>query len=265
MGGEELEKILKAELSGNFEDVVVGMMRTPAEFDAHCIHDAINGAGTNEKCIVEILASRTNTQIQAITAEYARKYGHGDASTLTKDLKGDLGKTLRRLCIALSQGHMPESGADAAKADKDAHSLFKAGEGSWGTDESAFQDVLMTSSPAQLVATSARYVEVSGGHDIYKAIKKEYSGVEEDCLIMFWEIKTNPAKFFANRLYKSMKGAGTDDKTLQRVVISRSEVDMVQIKASFMEQHHKALANMIKDDCSGDYKKVLFRLIGESA
>ena len=34
----------------------------------------------------------------------------------------------------------------------------------------------------------------------------------------------NPAEYFADRLWKSMKGAGTDDATLIRCVVSRSEV-----------------------------------------
>ena len=38
------------------------------------------------------------------------------------------------------------------------------------------------------------------------------------------------AAYFAEKLYKSMKGAGTDDRTLVRLVVSRSEVPMMYIK-----------------------------------
>ena len=40
---------------------------------------------------------------------------------------------------------------------------------------------------------------------------------------------------FARQLQKTMKGMGTDDDTLCRVVVSRCEIDMVQIKEKFQE------------------------------
>lgn len=56
----------------------------------------------------------------------------------------------------------------------------------------------------------------------------------------------DPGEYFAERLYKSMKGAGTDDETLTRLVVSRSEVDMVEIKEAFFNKYNKSLAKMIK-------------------
>jgi hypothetical protein len=50
---------------------------------------------------------------------------------------------------------------------------------------------------------------------------------------------------FANLLYKAMKGAGTKDDCLIRIIVSRSEIDMVQIKQKFQSAHSKDLASMI--------------------
>lgn len=45
-------------------------------------------------------------------------------------------------------------------------------------------------------------------------------------LVLTVQCSRNPAEYFADRLWKSMKGAGTDDATLIRIVVSRSEVGL---------------------------------------
>ena len=57
-------------------------------------------------------------------------------------------------------------------------------------------------------------------------------------------VKDKPA-LFAKVLQKSMKGAGTDDDSLLRVIISRCEVDMVQIKIAFEREYKKSLGKWI--------------------
>lgn len=42
------------------------------------------------------------------------------------------------------------------------------------------------------------------------------------------------------------QGAGTDDNTLMRVMVSRSEVDMLDIRASFRKMFACSLHSMIK-------------------
>ncbi|NXT96713.1 ANXA4 protein, partial [Anhinga rufa] len=72
----------------------------------------------------------------------------------------------------------------------------------------------------------------------------------------------NKPAYFAERLYKSMKGLGTDDNTLIRVMVSRSEIDMLDIRRELLTMYGKSLYSFIKGDCSGDYRKVLLRLCG---
>ena len=63
---------------------------------------------------------------------------------------------------------------------------------------------------------------------------------------------------------REMKGFGTDDRMLTRTIVSRCEVDMVEIKAAFEKMYGKSLARWIKSDCSGSYKTLLLVLIRES-
>jgi len=74
-------------------------------------------------------------------------------------------------------------------------------------------------------------------------------------------VKNTPS-YFAEQLYKSMKGLGTDDDRLQRICISRSEIDMVQIKQAFANMYGQTLGRFISDDTSGNYKRALIELIG---
>jgi hypothetical protein len=70
----------------------------------------------------------------------------------------------------------------------------------------------------------------------------------------------NRPYYFAERLHRCMQGAGTNDDTLIRVIVSRSEVDLVQIKQEFQRQFGQSLEAWIQGDTSGDYRKVLMML-----
>lgn len=120
----------------------------------------------------------------------------------------------------------------------------------------------MLRSYPQLRATFKEYRTISD-YDITKTIEHEMSGDLKDAFKAVIQcVKDKPA-YFAERLYKSMKGMGTDDEALIRIVVARSEIDMVEIKEKFFDKYNKSLAKMIKDDTSGDYKNLLIALVKE--
>ncbi|ESO94762.1 hypothetical protein LOTGIDRAFT_117916 [Lottia gigantea] len=60
------------------------------------------------------------------------------------------------------------------------------------------------------------------------------------------KVVRDKAGYFAERLYYSMKGAGTDDRTLIRIVVTRCEIDMVQIKQEFQRRYGKTLESFVR-------------------
>lgn len=256
MYGRDLISDLKSELGGKFEDVIIGLMMKPADFDAKCLKKAIKGAGTDEDALIEIMCTRNNAQIHAIKASYKTLY----KSDLEKDIMGDTGGHFKRLMVSMSTGGRSEAPVNPAKAQADAKALYEAGEAKWGTDESKFNQILAAQSYDQLRLVFQEYSNLSK-KTIEQAIKSEMSGDLEKGMLAIAKFVNDKAGYFAEELYKTMKGAGTSDQDLIRIVVSRCEVDMVQIKQSFQAKYGKTLASFIADDCSGDYKKVLLALV----
>lgn len=260
MYGKDIITDLKSELAGNFEEITIRLFKDNANFDAYCLRKAMKGMGTDESALIEIICTRTNGEIAAIKAAYAQQFGRD----LEKDLGSETSGHFKRVLISCVQGNRNEASAvDYAKAKAEAEELYKAGEKRWGTDESKFNQILCLRSIPQLKATFEEYRKISQ-YDIVRTIEHEMSGdlaVAMKALVMC--VKDRPT-YFADRLFNSMKGMGTDEETLMRIVIARSEIDMVEIKAAFMDKFHKSLGKMIKDDVGGDFKRMLLALIGEN-
>lgn len=256
--GQDLIEDLKYELTGKFERLIVSLMRTPPYHDAKEIHDAIKGTGTNERCLIEVLASRNNRQIHDMVAAYKDAYGRD----MEEDIIADTSGHFKKMLVVLLQGTRDEPGVvDADLVAEDVQDLYAAGEEMWGTDEARFIMILGNRSMTHLQMVFEEY-EKTYETTIEDSIKSELSGDFERLMLAVVQCIRSVPMFFARRLYKAMKGLGTADNTLIRIMISRSELDMLDIRECFRLRYEKSLYNMIKDDTSGDYKKTLLNLCG---
>jgi len=61
----------------------------------------------------------------------------------------------------------------------------------------------------------------------------------------------------AHRLYKSMKGLGTDDSVLIQIMTHRSKQQLQIIQEMYLQEHHHSLEHDIAGDTSGNYSKLL--------
>jgi len=257
MYGKDLLDELKSELGGEFKDLCIALMKTPTELDCEELREAMSGAGTDERALIEILCTRTNREIQDIRTFYKTKYQRD----LEKDLMSETSGHFRRLLVSMSMGNRIENQpVDRAKAKRDATELYQAGEKKVGTDESTFNQILCSQSYEQLRVVFVEYKNLSK-KGLDQVIRSEMSGDLESGMLAVYYAVENKHRFFADRLNNAMKGAGTKDRTLIRIIVSRCEIDMVQIKQEFQRQFGKTLDAAIQGDTSGDYQRCLLALI----
>uniref|UniRef100_A0A8C9Z6U7 Annexin n=1 Tax=Sander lucioperca TaxID=283035 RepID=A0A8C9Z6U7_SANLU len=249
--GKDLVDDLKSELTGKFETLIVSLMTPPLAYDVALLRNAIKGAGTNEKVLVEVLASRTPQQVKDIVTAYRQEYD----AVLEEDIAGDTSGHFKRLLVILLCIALVTATQDIKPA------LFKAGEQKFGTDEQSFVTILGNRSAEHLRKVFDAYMKLAG-FEMEESIKRETSGSLKDLLLAVVKCARSVPAYFAETVYYAMKGAGTDDDTLIRVMVSRSEVDMLDIRTEFRRMFACSMFSMIKGDTGGDYRKTLLLLCG---
>ncbi|XP_058012421.1 annexin A2 isoform X2 [Ahaetulla prasina] len=256
---KELAPAMKSALSGHLETVILGLLKTSAQYDASELKAAMKGLGTDEDTLIEIICSRTNQELAVINKVYKEMY----KTELEKDIISDTSGDFRKLMVALAKGRRNEdySVVDFELIDQDARDLYDAGVKRKGTDVPKWINIMTERSIPHLQKVFERYKSYSP-YDMLESIKKEVKGDLENAFLNLVQCIQNKQLYFADRLYDSMKGKGTRDKVLIRIMVSRSEVDMLKIKSEFKRKYGKSLYYFIQQDTKGDYQRALLNLCG---
>ena len=258
--GRDLMKDLKSELHNHLEDAVLALFTDPIEYDADELRAAMKGLGTNEDTLIEIICSRPPHVLKAVIAKFKEKYNRD----LETDVKKETSGTLRKLLIALLQcSRSTNTTPNQAQCAQIAQEIYTAGEKKLGTDESVFNKYFCTLSPHELAAVSREYHKLTG-HTILQAIDKEFHGDSKKTLRTIVYATLSPSEYFATRIHDAIKGLGTKDKILIRVLVSRSEIDLPQIKQYYKQLYGKDMIADVKADISGEYQNLFVSLLSKN-
>ncbi|XP_054791581.1 annexin D5-like isoform X2 [Prosopis cineraria] len=257
MYSEDLLKRLSSELSGKLENAVLLWMHDPAGRDAVILRQTLV-ADKSLEAATEVICSRTPSQLQYLKQIYHSKFGVFLEHDIERNTSGDHKKIL---LAYISSPRLEGPEVNREMAEKDAKVLYKAGEKKLGTDEKTFIQIFSERSAAQLNAISSYYHDMYG-HSLKKAVKNETSGNFGYALLTIVRCAQNTAKYFAKVLHKAMKGLGTNDSTLIRVIVTRTEIDMQFIKVEYLKKYKKTLNDAVHSETSGHYRAFLLALLG---
>jgi len=255
--GKPLRELVKSETSGDFGRLLA-MISTPLpQTEAQLLRDATKGIGTTESLIVQILSGRTNEEIALLKRTYYDLVGRDLAVTMNAELSGDFRKVVMALLQAQEMDYTPQV-HNAAKAEVEAETLYKAGQGRLGTNEEVFIATIVKCPPEFLKMVDAVYV-AKYSNNIAKAVEKEFSGDAKRSLLFYVRLRLDPYPAIAELFERTMKGIGTDETGLSTALV-RYQSLLPEVKAAYKRIYREELRDRIIGETSGDYKKLLLEV-----
>ncbi|XP_043722174.1 annexin D2-like [Telopea speciosissima] len=255
--GVDLLKELDRELSSDFERVVLLWTLDPAHRDAFLANEATKKWTSSNQVIMEIACTRSSHELFLVRQAYHGRF----KKSLEEDVAHHTSGDFRKLLVPLVSSYRyegPEVNMTLAKHE--AKILREKITDKAYNDEEIIR-ILTTRSKAQLNATFNHY-----NNEFGNAINKDLKTDPKDDFLALLrttvQCLTLPEKYFEKVLRLAINKMGTDEWALTRVVATRAEVDMQQIKEEYYRRNSVPLDRAISNDTSGDYESMLLALIG---
>jgi len=102
-------------------------------------------------------------------------------------------------------------------------------------------------------------------HTLEQALESEFSGHLKSGLISILHIaQWGLLDYYTDLAMKAMKGAGTNDEKLIRVILLNRGSAMAPFKDHFRKKFNKPLKEWVHSETSGTYREILMLLIGDT-
>ncbi|KAI3993836.1 hypothetical protein MKX01_002849 [Papaver californicum] len=204
------------------------------ERDAVMARNAFEDGDINYKALIEIYIGRKSSQILLVNQAYQNKFKR----QLDQDIISfEMSHPYQRILVALATSHKSHN-VDVSQhiAKCDPKKLYETGEGKGGNggggiEESVVLEMFSKRSIPQLRQTFS--------------LKKDIYGDFEDALGIVVKCIDTPAIYYAKILHSCIKGTTTDKGALARVIVSRAEIDMDEIRRVFKNKYEIQLKDAI--------------------
>ncbi|KAJ8748733.1 hypothetical protein K2173_011285 [Erythroxylum novogranatense] len=253
---EDLIKRLESELSGNFEKAVYRWILDPEERDAVLANVALKKAD-DFHVIIEIACVHSAEELLAVRRAYQVRYKRSLEEDIAVHTTGDT----RMLLVGLVTAYRYEGTEINAKlAESEAEKLRGAFKDKKFNHEEVIR-ILTTRSKTQLMAIFNCYRE-DHGTSLTKDLQSEPADGFTNLLRVAIRCLGSHIKYYEKVLRNSIKRVGTDEEGLTRVIVTRAEKDLRDIKELYYKKNSENLDHALKKETHGDYENFLLALLG---
>ncbi|XP_057513879.1 annexin-like protein RJ4 [Actinidia eriantha] len=255
---EDLVNRLESELSGEFEKAVYLWMLDPADRDAVLANVAINQSTNDYRVIIELSCINSPEELLAVKRAYHARY----KQSLEEDLAAHTSGDLRKLLVALVGIHRYDGDEiEASLANSEANILHTAIKESILNHDEIIR-VTSTRSKAQLMATFNCYKD-EHGISITKHLVDTSANQYLAAIRTAVRCINDPKKYYEKVVRNALNKPGTDKDALTRVIVTRAERDLKEIKDLYYKRNSVSLDDAVAKETSGDYKAFLLNLLGK--
>ncbi|XP_077012220.1 annexin A9 isoform X2 [Tamandua tetradactyla] len=237
---QDLLASLQAALSGTLERTVVALLQPAAQFDAQELRAALKGSVSAEDVAVEILATRAPPQLQECLAVYKQDF----QVEAEKDIRSETSGLLQDLLLALVKGRRDSySGIiDYNLAEQDVQALRGAEE---PNTEETWILIFTQRNAEHLIRVFEQYQRLTG-QELEEAVRKRFNGEAQAALLHLASVIRNTPRYFADKLHQALQEMEPSYQVLTRILISRSETDLLSIRAEFKKKFGKSLYSSLQ-------------------
>uniref|UniRef100_A0A3Q3JB35 Annexin n=1 Tax=Monopterus albus TaxID=43700 RepID=A0A3Q3JB35_MONAL len=240
---KDLTTSVKKATTGNLGVLLLELLMPPLEYEAHRLHQATARLGTDEETLMEILCTRSGSQLQEISATYKQLY----KKDLEKELKGETSGDFAKLVVALLN---KENVAGVVQRDIEFLSASlngsKADAGPWIN--------ILTSRSSDHLSKVFMGLELETGQTVDQTVEKRFTGDIRMGLKILVQCIQSPDVYLAKRL-STMK-----TPIVQGIMVSHSEEDLLCIRAAFLKLTGTSLYTELQKHFKGDYLQVLLAI-----
>lgn len=248
--------IKNSSIQGDLIDLCQKLFMTRGESDAIFLQSSFGTFKNDDDLIFEILFNRPQWLHEKIQSSYSNL----EEVNLVQKLESQFSDPFKpQVKTFWNTERRINKTPEHDKCMADAKKLNSVRPRNWFNENDIIRNIFAKDSPEELLLVFRYYYKLNGS-SIYEVVDNLPRACKNPMKAFLSNILCPPENF-AKAINGAIRGMGTDEKTLNRILTSRYDVDMTYIKKFYYYLFNTSIKEDIIGDTSGEYQRLLLGLL----